>query len=225
MLYAALTTALDGGIGVARDALEAENLRENTLVFFLSDNGGRKDGADNRPLRGFKGMLHEGGIRAPFAVSWPARLAARQRYDQPVSALDILPAALAAAGAVRTSARSLDGVNLLPYLGGRARSAPHGALFWRAAGGRGYAVRRGRCKPVKDIPTERPQLFDLGRDIRGSRGLAPREPKLTTALAALYENWNAGLEKPRWTENHAANIEGDYRALREARSKALPPGK
>ena len=83
-VYAAMTVAMDEGIGGVVAALEAVGLRQNTLLFFVNDNGGRI-GSDNRPLRGHKGQLYEGGVRVPFLVSWPGHLPQGEAYDEPVS--------------------------------------------------------------------------------------------------------------------------------------------
>src|SRR6185295_16729915 len=93
--YAAMVVALDDGVGQVLATLQANNLLENTLVFFLSDNGAPTDAApdgdvsNNAPLRGYKSNVLEGGIRVPFAVQWTGRLPAGTVYDNPISALDI----------------------------------------------------------------------------------------------------------------------------------------
>lgn len=222
-IYAAQTVAMDDGIGHVLKALEANRLRENTLVFFLSDNGGRADSADNRPLRGHKGILYDGGIRVPFLLSWPGRLPGGRNYSQPVSALDIFPTAMAAAGVNASNGKPLDGVDLTPFLTGARRLAPHDALYWREIGGQGYAVRQGRYKLVKRAAAERIELFDLETDPNERRDLAPQRPEVVGELKRLYERWNGQLIPPRWADAHPANIWKEYDDVANTRKRALPP--
>src|SRR5262249_29474781 len=91
-VYAAMITALDDGIGQVLQTLQGQNLLNNTLIFFLSDNGApQATFTRNLPLRGYKSTVWEGGIRVPFAVQWTGQLPAGVPYDQPISALDIVP--------------------------------------------------------------------------------------------------------------------------------------
>lgn len=128
--YLSLLIGLDDAVGRLMDHLRKTGAEKDTLVVFFSDNGGsgRKpflayNAAVNTPLRGDKGQTLEGGIRVPFFVSWPGRLPAGKTYDSPIITLDVLPTALAAAGAPQP--QGLDGVNLLPYLEGQKSTAPH----------------------------------------------------------------------------------------------------
>ena len=95
----AMLKHLDDGVGKVVTKLKQEGLFDNTLLFFLTDNGGSKAmHANNAPLRGFKGTLTEGGIRTPFIVSWPKRFSGGRTIDTPIISLDILPTALEAIG-------------------------------------------------------------------------------------------------------------------------------
>jgi len=221
-VYAAMVTAMDDGVGRILSVLDELGLRQDTQVWFLSDNGGRRDVADNRPLRGHKGWHFEGGIRVPFVVSWPGKLAGGRTYDHPVIALDIFPTAAAAAGASTAKSRPLDGVNLLPYLEGSNRSAPHEALFWREIGGQGFAVRCGSMKLVKPAATDRIHLFDLEKDPREARDLAGERPAVVRELKELYARWNARNTAPLWTDEHAENVRKERQAVMDARRRALP---
>jgi arylsulfatase A-like enzyme len=132
--YAAMLTAVDRGVGNIYAALEKSGELENTLVFFLSDNGAPPENAgSNTPWRGLKGDMFEGGIRIPFLVSWPAVLPRGKTYDPLVSSLDIYPTAAAAAGVPLH--QKLDGVNLVPFLTGQESGQPHPLHFvmWRQA--------------------------------------------------------------------------------------------
>ncbi len=143
-VFAGLLGSLDDSIGAVLGKLP-----DNTLIFFLSDNGGptAELTSSNEPLRGFKGQLFEGGIRVPFAMQWKGRIPAGRTYDRPVSSLDILPTMLAAAGAPPPP--EMDGVDLLPYLGRGQAGDPHPELFWRY--GPNMAFRQGDFKLVRQV--------------------------------------------------------------------------
>src|SRR5206468_2698237 len=123
--------AVDDGVGQVLQTLQANNLLDNTLIFFLSDNGALNlPFTRNYPLRGGKFNVLEGGIRIPFAVQWTGRLPAHVIYDEPVSSLDIVATAAAVAGVSLPSDRVYDGLNVIPYLAGEQVS-PQRTLFWR----------------------------------------------------------------------------------------------
>ncbi len=221
-VYAAMTVAMDDGVGSVVNTLEALGLRENTLVIFVNDNGGRTEGADNRPLRGHKGLLYEGGVRVPFLMSWPARLPSNLAYDKPVTSLDIFPTAAAAAGADTSGTKPLDGVNLIPFLTGENSDAPHETLYWRVIGGQGYAVRHGAYKLVKPAARDEVMLFDLAADLRETHDIAAAKPAIVKQLRALYKAWNAELAEPLWTDPHAENVEKERNRVMDQRRRALP---
>jgi arylsulfatase A-like enzyme len=212
--YAAMMAAMDDAIGAVVARIAQLGLEENTLIFFISDNGGPVvNGSSNGPLRGYKAQTWEGGIRVPFLVRWKGRLPAGKLYDQPVIQLDILPTALAAAGVELRPDWKLDGVDLLPHLEGRVSKAPHSALYWRFA--QHMAIRMGDWKLVKapDGPTPElrrrtaeddatgARLFNLAVDIGEKTDLAQREPERVKAMAAAWKAWNAELAEPRWFGN------------------------
>ena len=148
-----MLSALDDNAGAVLAKLREAGLEEDTLVVFISDNGGPTmlgttiNGSRNDPLRGSKRTTLEGGIRVPFVLSWKGKLPAGKVYDQPVIQLDVLPTALAAAGVAVKPEWELDGVDLLPYLTGRDEKAPHDTLYWRLGGQ--AAIRRGDWKLVR----------------------------------------------------------------------------
>ncbi len=187
---AAMIAAMDDNVGAVLAKLRELGIEQNTLVFFLSDNGAPNLGgsrASNRPLRGYKAQLFEGGIRVPFLVQWKGGIAGGQVDGRPVSALDVLPTALAAAGVPLPAAARLDGVNLLPYLTGARAGAPHEALCWRYAGQR--AVRQGDWKLLH--AGRRAQLYNLAKDAGEKTDLADDERTIVAALEAVYRAWNA----------------------------------
>jgi arylsulfatase B len=194
-VFAAMVASLDDAVGRVLEALRRNGLERDTLVVFLSDNGGPTAELTSRndPFSGGKGQLLEGGIRVPFLVSWPARLAGGRTYDRPVSALDILPTALAAVGA---SIPERDGVDLTPFLAGERTDDPHPALYWRM-GGAG-AIREGRWKLLRSRSDEPFRLYDLDADVKESRDLAESQPDRARTLADRWTAWNRELVEPRW---------------------------
>lgn len=209
-LYASMVAALDENVGRILDALRAQQLEENTLVIFLSDNGPAKGGphivgwkpdwpkqlivGSASPLRGAKTDLFEGGIREPFILRWPARLAAGATYRQPVTAMDVLPTACAAARVALPAITVVDGVDLMPHLRGDRRGAPHETIFWKIKSS--AAMRRGDWKLMMLAPEFRPQLYDLATDIGETRDLAPAKPEFTRELHAAWQAWNRTMPPP-----------------------------
>jgi arylsulfatase A-like enzyme len=198
--FAAMLSAQDDAVGAVLSRLREAGLEGNTLIFYISDNGGPtpQTTSKNDPLGGRKGQVFEGGIRVPFLVQWKGHLPAGKVDDRPVIALDIHPTALAAAGAPAPAGAKLDGVDLLPFLSGRSEGAPHDSLFWRF--GAQSAVRQGDWKLVKQTG-DPARLYDLSKDIGESRDLAAEEPSVVKALEGALAAWDAQLEQPRWKQN------------------------
>jgi arylsulfatase A-like enzyme len=213
--YAAMVSALDDAIGTVLAKLRECSLEEDTLIFFLSDNGGPLgsawNGSSNGFLRGQKGDCLEGGVRTPFLIQWKGRLPAGKIYDFPVISLDILPTSLAAAGAEVKSEWKLDGVNLLPYLTGQNKAPPHDVLFWRFHFPPRHepvfkwAVRQGDWKLVKEAERHPERgftgrtwvrLFNLANDPGEATDLRDKEPARAKQLEELWKRWNAEMAPP-----------------------------
>jgi arylsulfatase A-like enzyme len=193
--HLAMLSALDDGIGAVIEKLRAAGVEDDTLIFFISDNGGPTQAttAQNDPLKGVKGQLWEGGTRVPYIVQWKRRLPGGKTYDRPVISLDILPTALAAAGGQRPE--DLDGVDILPYLAGRKNGDPHEALYWRF--GASLAIRKGDWKVLK-LQREAAMLFNLADDIGEKNDLAAARPEKVKELETDLNHWNAQLKEPLW---------------------------
>ncbi len=203
--YAAMMLAMDDAIGVVRAKLAATGQEQNTLVTFISDNGGPTmqgvtvNGSNNAPLRGSKRTTLEGGIRVPFLMSWPTKLKPGV-YEKPVIQLDLTATALIASGNESTG----DGVNLLPHLLGEKTDAPHDALYWRF--GDQTAIRMGDFKLVRyDAAAEGgsgtvlgPKLYNLSTDIGEAKDLAAEMPNKVKELQAKWDTWNQGNVAPLW---------------------------
>jgi arylsulfatase A-like enzyme len=201
--YAAMTIAMDDAVGRVLHALQEAKLEDNTLIFFLSDNGGPtpQTTSSNAPLRGYKGQVWEGGIRIPFMVQWKGHLPAGKVCRDPIISLDIVPTVLAAAGKAVSPDWKLDGVNLLPYLTGDKAGKPHDVLYWRFH--TKHAIRVGDWKLVNQQDTARPELYNLADDIGESKDLADKMPDKVKELDKAWQAWNAELQAPKWIRQDA----------------------
>ena len=195
--YAAMVTALDDGVGRLVAALGDLGLTDDTLVFFLSDNGGPTpaNASDNSPLRATKGTVYEGGVRVPFVVSWPGQLAEGESYDPPVSALDIFPTLVAVAGG--EPREGLDGVDLLPFLTGAESGAPHERLFWHTDAGDQHALRQAGYKLVRVLDREA-ELYAIDTDISEESDISPDEAARAGELMRAVETWRGAHPAPAW---------------------------
>jgi arylsulfatase A-like enzyme len=221
--YAAMTAAMDDAVGQVMGKLRELKLEENTLVFFLSDNGGptASTTSKNAPLRGFKITMWEGGIRVPFMVEWKGKIPAGRTDDRPVIQLDILPTALAAAGAPADPSRKLDGVNLLPFLTGVNTGRPHKTLYWRM--GPQWAVRHGDFKLVAAREEGRilpPALYDVVQDPGESKDLSAAHPEKVEELRTLWDKWDAEQAPPAAAAD--ANKAGGQGKKGQKKAKAQP---
>lgn len=198
--YLASLACLDDDIGRLLDALEAEGLCDNTLIFLFSDNGGSQNtGARNTPLSGHKYMLGEGGIRVPFVISWPAHITAGRVCDGMVSILDVAPTCIAASRIVLQENEQFDGINLLPLLTGKSKPWPKRIHFW--SNGWEWAVRDGDWKlrvttsdttVVRDLYQANTYLYNLKEDPSEKKNLASKHPDKVLDLQQKYKTW---LEK------------------------------
>ncbi len=212
-IYGAMVVGMDDAIGNIINKLKELNIEENTLIFFLSDNGGpvKRTHASNAPLRGAKGDTYEGGVRVPFIVQWKASLPKNIVYEKPVISLDILPTIIAAAGETMPENAHADGVNLLPYISGdQLQGVPHAVLyhrfFYRTSE---WSIRQGdwklvvssdRVKTGEDdlLLPQKPELYNLKSDIGETNNLALKQPEIVRSLEKEWNNWNKTLLKPAW---------------------------
>jgi arylsulfatase A-like enzyme len=205
-MAAAIIRRLDAAVGRVMDAITTAGVDQNTLVFFLSDNGGEPPvlGTSNGPHRGQKFDVLEGGIRVPFVVRWPGVVPAGKRFAPTVHCMDVCATAAAAAGV--DPPRPLDGVDLIPYLRGDSAGVPHERLFWiynlhadwRRAdqdtnlARRLGAVREGDWKLVLE-GSDPPRLYHLADDPAEAHDLADEMPDRVAALARRFREWDAGM--------------------------------
>lgn len=194
-VFAGLLGSLDDGIGRILSALRDSGAEQDTLVFFLSDNGGptAELTSSNKPLRGGKGQLFEGGIRIPFLLQWKGMLPGGKTVHAPVMSTDIVPTVLAAAG-LKLEPNAFDGMDLSPALRGKVPFVER-TLFWRY--GKNIAIRHGRWKLVKQNSLTY-QLFDLVNDPNETHDLAEAEPQRTKRMEAALLDLNQRMLPPLW---------------------------
>jgi len=211
----AMISAVDDGVGLITKTLQDDGALENTLIFYIGDNGAPLkihkldapgngpgwDGSLNDPWIGEKGMLTEGGIRVPFIASWPAGIPGGQVDDRPVISLDAIATALVAGGAELDE--NIDGVNLIPYLASGLSSDPHDYLYWRWAGQ--YAIRSGNWKYLK--AGNRDYLFDLSTEEHESENLIQQFPSIANRLKKKLIAWSEEQLEPGFY--HPVGYAGD----------------
>lgn len=202
--YYGAVTCMDEAIGEVLALLKERGEERNTLVVFLSDNGGSGT-TGNTPFRGGKGQMFEGGLRVPFIAWWPGRLPAGRVCEDFLSALEIFPTLAEAAGAKPDRKINLDGFNMLPVLLGEQKS-PRTEMFWEWRGQR--AARVGDWKWIElstldPRPSTLSSFFDLNADLGEQRDLAVEKPESLQRVKARFTAWR--------TEMDAADPRGPFR--------------
>ncbi|MDA7903179.1 sulfatase [Mariniblastus sp.] len=199
-IFAAMLANMDDSVGAVMNQLRKSGLEENTLVFFLSDNGGptRELTSSNLPLRGEKGQMYEGAIRVPFMVQWKGKIPAGEVYHQPVSSFDIYATAVANSAGV-TLPEQVEGVDLIPFLKGEDQGRPHETLFWRQGGK--AAMRHGDWKIVIMGRRFQPgnakwELYDLSKDVAEQNNLAAVKPEILSELISRWYEMNSEMLEP-----------------------------
>ena len=200
----AMLSAIDDGVGKIKATLKSYGIEENTVIFFISDNGaplkinkedktlafkgGAWNGSLNTPFVGEKGMLSEGGIRVPFVMNWPAGIKKGLVYEPPVISLDVAATCLSLAGV--DLPKKLDGVNLIPYLNEEKTGNPHKAMYWRFWGQR--AVRMGNYKFLKAGNME--YLFDVSAPDHENKNIIQAHPEKVKTMKEYLAVWEDELK-------------------------------
>lgn len=194
--FGAMVRRLDQRIGSVLKQLDAMGAASNTLVVFISDNGGDPNGR-NLPYRGQKSQVFEGGIRVPAAARWTGVIPAGRTAGQVALSMDWLPTFLEASGVPAPSGRKLDGMSLMPVLTGKGSAPSSRTVFWRykRAENRRKAVRDGDWKYINDSGKE--YLFHLGRDERETEDVLTKEPHVASKLRAKLAAWEEDVRAPR----------------------------
>jgi arylsulfatase B len=185
-IFAGMLINMDRGIGRIIQKLRDSGLEDNTIIIFISDNGGptRELTSSNLPLRGEKGNLYEGGIRIPFMIQWKGHIPSGKIYENPVISLDILPTVAVAAGV--EFPQDIDGVNLLPYIKGEKTGQPHQSLYWRQNGL--TAFREGNWKIFSNKFNGQQsewELYNLSEDLGEKNNLIKKNPKKYSKITGI----------------------------------------
>jgi arylsulfatase A-like enzyme len=201
--YAGMVVGVDESVGRIMTRLAELGLQRDTIVVFMSDNGGlstlagaRGGPTCNLPLRAGKGWLYEGGIREPLIVSWPGRIQAGSIHREPVISNDFYPTLLTLAGLPPLPGQHLDGCDLSPLLTGRG-SLGREALFWHfphyhGSGSRpSGAVRAGRWKLIEWFEDGTREVYDLETDPGEAHDLAALQPARCDELHGLLTAWRS----------------------------------
>ena len=218
LVYLSMLLAVDDGVGKIMTLLEDESLLENTLIFYLSDNGAALArpndlGGVNLPLRAGKGTVYDGGVRVPFVMNWKGTLPNRTTSDLLVSSMDIFATTIELAGAKIPTDRTIDGVNLIPYLkGDKKGQVAHEYLFFRRYDRNIYAIRSGKDKLVKNInftknengkinknkyPHVEGSLYNINDDITELEDISSKNNTSKENLELIYNNYVKILPKPQ----------------------------
>ena len=220
-VYAAMVRALDRSVGRILDALKEEGIDDNTLIVFTSDNGGAGYiGLDdiNKPYRGWKMTLFEGGIRVPMFVSWPGRIQPGASVEAPVAHIDLMPTFADVGGGKLPDGVVIDGVDLMPYATGQAApdQRPHDAIFWQSAYYK--VVRKGDWKLQVTEKPDKIWLFNLADDPTEHTNLADSNPGKVAELKAVLADHQKDARKPLYPHT----TEGPIAIDKTAAVKATP---
>jgi len=207
-LYHGVLGAMDEQLGMLFDYIRnSEKLRSNTLILVCSDNGPEKGAGSAGPLRGFKTMLYEGGVRSPLVVWGPGMIDASKagtvNRKSIMAAIDLAPSLLALAGIDRSDDVTFDGQALAGALIGKSQRSRGGSLFFRRPADRGsyygvrtlpdLAVRNGRWKLLCTYDGSDPQLYDLDADRGETKNLAKEHPRIVRRLTAEVTAWHRSM--------------------------------
>lgn len=186
--YYGAVTRMDEVIGDVLDALDQAGQTDNTIVLFMSDNGGSGNGG-NAPLRGSKSTLWEGGLRVPFIIRWPGKVPAGKVTDEFLTALEIVPTLLAATGAAAPTQVTLDGFDMLPVLRGEKPSA-RTEMFWQRRADK--AARVGNWKWLDSAKGK--GLYDLATDPGETKDLSQENPEVVKLMQTRFAAWKKAMD-------------------------------
>ncbi|MCF8715623.1 sulfatase-like hydrolase/transferase [Joostella atrarenae] len=201
--YAAMVHRLDLNVGKIVKSIEEEKLAENTVIVFISDNGGpvKTNGSINAPYNGKKGTLLEGGIHIPFIVNWKGRLPEGRKIEQSISSLDIAPTFINIAKGDKKrleSDSSFTGESLMPILEGGEDEALHKTLMWKFT--ISAAIKEDNWKLIR-IPDRLPMLFNLTEDVSEEHNVVLENLDIAERMLKKLGNWEVRLPHPLFLEN------------------------
>ena len=197
--YNAMIAVMDDAVGQILEKVNQSGIEENTLIFFLSDNGGAvyTHTTDNAPLNGGKITNFDGGLRVPFFVKWKGHLPAGKTYTERVSAMDIFATSCAVAKVALPKDRKIDGVNLIPFLlGDKPEASPHTALYWKAGVSR--TIIKDNWKLLFDDRWQQTLLYDLDKDPNERNNVATDFPAEVAKLKQVHSIWEKEMPPAAW---------------------------
>lgn len=196
--YLAMIKNFDDQVGRLLHYIDSIGATENTLVFFLSDNGGAayNGTTDNFPYRGGKLTNFEGGLRVPFMIQWKGKIKEGGVFSQPVISLDIFATACAAANAKLPQDRVYDGTNLMQFVSLESKEKPHEALYWRSDACK--AIRKGKWKLCINGISQINSLYDMENDPGETKNIYNHHPAVVSELMEALEKWETQMAKPLW---------------------------
>lgn len=197
-VYYAMIHALDDCIGYLMEKMELLELDKNTIVYFISDNGGAAytKATENGPYKGGKLTYFEGGVNVPCIVKWPGNIPEGLVYDKPISSMDLFHTAVEIAECPLPKDRVYDGVNLIPYLNGDKDGLPHEMLFWRAD--HVYAMRKGDYKFLLSTRDNWAEVYKISEDKYEKFDLNSSQPDILEELLIDFDAWQNDLMDPLW---------------------------
>jgi len=200
--YAGMLSAMDDAIGSVLKVVQDAGFTDNTLICFISDNGGpitrnAPNNSRNVPLHGGKGETWEGGIRVPFFMKWNGHLPAGQKFTRPVMQMDLMATVIAIAGISVDKKWPIDGVDLRPFFTVNRQIDPHATMCWEH--GEQWAIRQGSWKLTYAFPSKNAKipilgLFDLSQDVGESNDLSAANPDKVKKLQAAWAAWRKDVE-------------------------------
>ncbi|TWT81424.1 Arylsulfatase [Planctomycetes bacterium CA13] len=209
--YAAMVYAVDRGVGRVVDTLKSTGNFDDTLIIFLSDNGGKAGGsANNAPLKGGKRGVEEGGYRVPMFFHWPSNVPAGQKFHHPILSLDFYPTLARLTSSTIPEGKMLDGKDVWDEL--LAGTNPHpDEMIYAMSHRSGYTDVSGRRNQWKVSRTRRRwQLYDVVEDIGETHDLSKRYPERLKQMVSDVEKWGRNHQMPQWHY-----FDSDYEAWAE----------
>ncbi len=202
--------ALDDAIGSLMEKMKLLGLDENTVIYFISDNGGASytGATTNFPYKGGKLTMFEGGVNIPFIMKWKGHIPEGLVYDKPVSSMDIYKTTADIAECPLPNDRVFDGVNLIPYLNGQNKNIPHEAFYWRAD--HIHAMRKGDYKYLLSTRDNWAEVYKISEDKYEEFDLNKEQPEIIKLLQKDFDEWQKGLMDPLWPRimDHKIEVNG-----------------